>query len=212
VKKPRFVPLGVAQGWDPKSYAKAVRRLQRIGYRYIALGGMVPLKTAQILACLEAIARVRRPETKLHLLGITRTERANDFGRYGVASIDRTAPFQQSFKDDRDNYHTLERKYIAVRVMQIDGNLRLKRRILAGELDQNEGRRLEFACLSTLAAYDRGKTSLDATLDTLDAYQDFLGESRKRSEYEVTLAAQPWKPGRSSSGATSRSAAIESPG
>ena len=162
-EKPRFVPLGVAQGWDPASYAKAVRRLQRIGYRYIALGGMVPLKTPQILACLEAIARVRRPRRNFHLLGITRTERVNDFSRYGVASIDSTSPFQQSFKDDRDNYHTLERNYVAIRVMQIDGNQRLKRRILAGELDQNEGRRLERACLSSLTAYDRGKASLEAS-------------------------------------------------
>jgi hypothetical protein len=192
-EKPGFVPLGVAQGWDPASYAKAVRRLQRIGFRYIALGGMVPLKTPQILACLEAIARVRRPETQLHLLGVTRTERVNDFTRYGVASIDSTSPFQQSFKDDRDNYHTLERNYVAIRVMQIDGNVRLKRRILAGELDQNEGRRLEWACLTSLAGYDRRQVSLEGALDALDAYQDFLGEPRQRSEYEVTLAAQPWK-------------------
>ena len=170
-----------------------MRRLQRIGYRYIALGGMVPLKTTQILACLEAIARVRTPETQLHLLGVTRTERVNDFSRYGVASLDSTSPFQQSFKDDRDNYHTLERNYVAIRVMQIDGNQRLKRRILAGELDQNEGRRLERACLSSLTAYDRGKASLEATLDALDAYQDFLGESPQRSDYEETLVAQPWK-------------------
>ena len=134
-----------------------------------------------------------RPETRLHLLGVTRTERVNDFGRYGVVSLDSTSPFQQSFKDDRDNYHTLERNYVAIRVMQIDGNLRLKRRILAGELDQNEGRRLELACLSSLTAYDRGEASLEATLDALDAYQDFLGESSQRSDYEDTLGAQPWK-------------------
>jgi hypothetical protein len=77
--------------------------------------------------------------------------------------------------------------------MQVDGNLRLKRRILAGELDQNEARRLELACLSNLAAFDRGKATLDDVLDVLDAYQDFLGEPRRRDEYEVTLAAQPWK-------------------
>jgi hypothetical protein len=192
-EQPDFVPLGVAQGWDPASYAHAVRRLQRIGYRYIALGGMVPLKTAQILACLEAIARVRKPETRLHLLGITRTERANEFSRYGVASLDSTSPFRQSFKDDRDNYHTLERNYVAVRVMQIDGNQRLKRRILAGELDQNEGRHLERACLARLTAYDEGKASLQATLDALDAYHAFLGDAPQRIEYEETLLAQPWK-------------------
>ena len=115
----------------------------------------------------------------------------NEFSRYGVASIDSTSPFQQSFKDDRDNYHTLERNYVAIRVMQIDGNLRLKRRILAGELDQNEGRRLELRVCR--ASPPMTVASLEATLDALDAYQDFLGESRQRADYEETLAAQPWK-------------------
>jgi hypothetical protein len=43
VRRPRFQPLGVAQGWSPRSYAHAVQVLQKIGYRHIALGGMVPL-------------------------------------------------------------------------------------------------------------------------------------------------------------------------
>jgi hypothetical protein len=192
-EKARFVPLGVAQGWDAGSYAYAVRKLQRIGYRYIALGGMVPLRTPQILQCLDTVERVRRPETRLHLLGVTRTEQATEFSRFGVASIDSTSPFQQSYKDDRDNFHTLDRNYVAIRVMQIDGNLRLKRRILAGEFDQNKGRRLERACLSSLVAYDRGKESLDSTLDALDAYHQFLGEPERRTDHEETLVAQPWK-------------------
>jgi hypothetical protein len=50
-----FEPLGVAQGWSPTSYAKAVKSLQAIGYDYIALGGMVPLKTVEVEACLSAI-------------------------------------------------------------------------------------------------------------------------------------------------------------
>ena len=53
-RKVRFEPLGVAQGWSPASYAAAVRSLQEIGYTRIALGGMVPLKTPEILACLRA--------------------------------------------------------------------------------------------------------------------------------------------------------------
>ena len=166
------------------------RRFRRIGYRYIALGGMVPLKTPQILACLEGDrATSASPRRGFHLLGITRTERVNEFSRYGVASFDSTSPFRQSFKDDRDNYHTLERNYVAIRVMQIDGNLRLKRRILAGELDQNEGRRLEQACLSSLAAYDRGEASLEATLDALDCLPGLPGRARPaRRVLSETLA------------------------
>ena len=63
-RKARFEPLGVAQGWSPASYANAVRSLQRIGYTRIALGGMVTLKTHEILTCLQKISSVRRPRTR----------------------------------------------------------------------------------------------------------------------------------------------------
>ena len=44
-----FVPLGAAQGWSPESYAEIVKKLQSIGYDYIAVGGLVPRKTHEIL-------------------------------------------------------------------------------------------------------------------------------------------------------------------
>ena len=58
--KARVRPLGVAQGWSPASYAHSVKALQKIGFDYIALGGMVPLKSNEILACLEKIAECAR--------------------------------------------------------------------------------------------------------------------------------------------------------
>src|SRR3954452_7887926 len=92
-----FIPLAVAHGWSPKSYASAVRELQAVGYDRIALGGMVPLKTPDILACLQAVKRVLRKRTQLHLLGVTRTAHVRDFAAYGVTSFDSTSPFRQSF-------------------------------------------------------------------------------------------------------------------
>src|SRR5262245_39881847 len=44
-----FRELGVAEGWSPKSYASAVVALEKMGYDYVAVGGLVPLKTAEIL-------------------------------------------------------------------------------------------------------------------------------------------------------------------
>jgi hypothetical protein len=179
-----FTPLGVAQGWSPSSYAHSVQVLQQIGYSFIALGGMVPLKTTEIEACLSAIEDVRHPETHFHLLGITRTELVKHYERYGVTSFDSTSPFRQAFKDDRDNFYSPERKYVAVRVMQVDANNRLKRRVLAGELDQIQGRTLERSCLDSLAAYDRDDCPVEMPLAALAAYDAFLGEpdrSRLRS-------------------------------
>jgi hypothetical protein len=193
VTKARFEPLGVAQGWSPASYARAVDALQKMGYDYIALGGMVPLKTPEIEASLRAIEDVRHPETRFHLLGITRTELVKNYERYGVVSFDSTSPFRQAFKDDRDNYYAMERKYLAIRVMQIDNNNRLKQRVLAGQLDQNLGRRLERACLETLAAYDRDECRIDIPLEALDAYDSFLGEPDRQNEYWRTLHDRPWR-------------------
>jgi hypothetical protein len=197
-----FTPLGVAQGWSPTSYAHAVQKLQTIGYSSIALGGMVPLKTSDIEACLQAIEDVRHPDTHFHLLGITRTDLVRHYERYGVTSFDSTSPFRQAFKDDRDNYYSPERKYVAIRVMQIDSNHRLKQRVLAGHLDQHEGRRLEQACLETLAAYDRKECLIDEPLEALMAYDAFLEEPERRvslrgqarqDAYWRTLHDRPWR-------------------
>ncbi len=71
------VPLHAGRdrpGVEPGSYAAAVEELQKLGYRYIALGGMVPLKTPEILSCLQARGDVLRPETRMHLLGVTRLD------------------------------------------------------------------------------------------------------------------------------------------
>jgi hypothetical protein len=173
-----------------------------MGYTFIALGGMVPLKTAEIEACLRAIEDVRHPETHFHLLGITRTELVKHYERYGVTSFDSTSPFRQAFKDDRDNYYAPERKYVAIRVMQIDSNHRLKQRVLAGHLDQNKGRALEQACLDALAAYDRDECTIEAPLEALAAYESFLEDPERRpslrgpdrkAEYWRTLHDKPWR-------------------
>lgn len=193
-RRVRFIPIGVAHGWSPASYASAVRTLQRIGYERIALGGMVPLKTAEILACLRAIQAVRDPDTQLHLLGVTRCENVEAFAASGVTSFDSTSPFRQAFKDDRDNYYTLHGAHSAVRVPQVDGNPKLKGRIRAGQVDQAHALRLEQRCLTALRRYDTGRQPLDPLLEMLREY-DALCDGRKdrTDSYRETLEAQPWK-------------------
>lgn len=189
-----FTPVGVAQGWSPDSYAKAVEKLQEIGYTMIALGGMVPLKTRDILECLERIAHVRRPETRLHLLGVTRCDHVEDFQRYGVVSFDSTMPLMQAFKDGKDNYHTLRRPYTAVRVPQVQGNPRLQRQIGAGQVNQGEARRLEQACLRALREYGREAIPVEAVLDTVLEYERLHdGKTDRSAAYRQVLEDRPWE-------------------
>ncbi len=191
----RFTPLGVAQGWSPASYADAVEQVQKIGYKRIALGGMVPLKTAEILASLEAAAAVRRPDVTFHLLGVTRTEHVETFKRYGVTSFDSTSPLLQAFKDNRDNYHTERRTYTAIRVPQVEGNPRLQRSITAGKIDQERARILERTCLQALRAFDVGKVPMEQVLEPLAQYERlYEGKEQVRTAaYRELLEDCPWK-------------------
>jgi hypothetical protein len=190
----RFEPIGVAQGWSPRSYAHSVRELQKMGYKRIALGGMVPLRTPDVLTCLEAVARIRRRATQFHLLGITRCENVDAFERCGVTSFDSTSPFRQSFKDDTDNYYAVERMYVAIRIPQVDGNPKLRARIRAGQVRQAVAIKLEQACLSSMRRYDAGELKAATVLRALVEYDDLCDVGKDRTDaYRETLEARPWK-------------------
>ncbi len=190
----RFEPMAVAHGWSPLSYAKAVSQLQDIGYDRIALGGMVPLKTPDILDTLKVISVVLDPVVQLHLLGVTRTAHLQDFTGFGVTSFDSTSPFVQSFKDETDNYHTLDGSFIALRIPQVDGNTRLRKQVTAGLVDQRSARRFERDCLNRLRNYDKECMGVESVLDAIRGYAELFGTKKDRSaEYRRTLEAKPWK-------------------
>lgn len=192
----RIQPVGAAQGWGPKSYAHSVQEMQKMGYQRIALGGMVPLKSHEILECLRAVDSVRWPGTELHLLGINRVESMEQFARHGVTSFDSTSAFRQAFMDDRNNYHTATDSYTAIRVPQVDANPALKRLILSGSISQSEAISAERACLRALRRFDRGEVSHEEVLSALGSYESLVLGPKKKSYlslYDRTLRAAPWR-------------------
>ncbi|MCG6157723.1 tRNA-guanine transglycosylase DpdA [Rubinisphaera margarita] len=193
-QKVRFEPIGIAQGWSPKSYSKAVSALQKMGYKYIALGGLVPLKSTEILQVLEEVSPKLRPSTGLHLFGVTRLDYVKEFARHSVISFDSTSPLTQAFKEDRENYYGPERKYPAIRVPQVDINQKLKNRILSGEVSQAEAFRLERECLEALRDFDRRSFRRLELIEVLNEYQQLYGSTRNYSaDYEILLKDRPWK-------------------
>lgn len=192
--KGRFEPIGIAQGWSPKSYSRAVSSLQKMGYQYIALGGLVSLKSSEILEVLESVSPRLKPSTRLHLFGVTRLDHVKKFARHSVVSFDSTSPLTQAFKEDRDNYYGQQRKYSAIRVPQVDINLKLKNRVLSGEVKQAEAFRLERECLDALRQFDRRRFPRRDLIGLLNEYQQLFGGTRNYSaEYEVLLRDRPWK-------------------
>jgi hypothetical protein len=193
-QKFRFEPIGIVQGWSPKSYSRALSALQKMGYRYIALGGLVPLKSSEIVEVLELISPKLKPTTRLHLFGVTRLDHVKEFSQHGVVSFDSTSPLTQAFKEDRDNYYGNRRKYAAIRVPQVDVNVKLKNRILSGEVKQADAFRLERACLDALQKFDRRRFPRNDLIQLLAEYEELFGGTRNySSEYEVLLQDRPWK-------------------
>ena len=201
-----FVPLGVAQGWSPSSYAHAVRQLQKMGYQYIAMGGMVPLKTNEIDASLEAVSKVKKADVALHLLGVSRTDHITKFAGFGVTSFDSTSPLRQAFKDETDNYWTLDREYSAIRIPQVQGNPALQKLILSGKIPQQKARSAETMALLTMKRFAERKASVADAIAALRAYdevcadpdetrdpQKLLKKNGERYErYREVLEDRPW--------------------
>lgn len=193
-RKCGFEPVGVAHGWDPSSYAESVVALERIGYKRMALGGMVPLKNADILETLAAVSDVKGGDVEFHLLGVTRHEFVPVFQSYGVTSFDSTSPFRRAFKDETDNFYTRDRRFTALRVPQVDAMLKIKRLISSGKVKQGDAIAAEKTALRTLRAFDRDEASVDEAVDALRCYEMLYDQRHDRSErYRETLTARPWR-------------------
>jgi queuine/archaeosine tRNA-ribosyltransferase len=191
--------------------AAAAAKLAKMGYTYLAVGGMVPLDEPQIHRALGAIREALPPKVKLHLLGFGKIERISDYERHGVVSFDTTSPLLRAFKDAKRNYFAPGNNgelqyYTAIRVPQATRNTKLKHRARQGRLDQEHALALEKAALDSLRMYEKRRAKIDATLDKVIAYWNALnwteeasnakrerGEVQQREVYRRTLADRPWE-------------------
>lgn len=207
----RFVPMGVIQAWSPDSMAEAARRLVAMGYTYLAVGGMVPLKAEQIRQCLAAIRAAVPASTRLHVLGFAKADEISSFIPYNITSFDTTSPLIRAFKDDKQNYYMPAGPgklsyYTAIRVPQAIENNKLKRLVKMGTFRAEELTALEYTALKYLRAYDRNEADLEQTLEAVLEYNSPLAtnlpyeESRSDStmrklaeRYRHTLTNRPWK-------------------
>ncbi len=207
----RFTPIGVVQGWSPKSKARAAAQLSAMGYKYLAVGGLVPLRTRQIVLTLEAIRDTLPSRVKLHLLGFGKTADLNTLRRYGVHSFDTTSPLLRAFKDGRRNYYELLptghlNYHTAVRIPQALDNLKLLKRAKRGAIDQERLLRMEADALNAVRGYSTGTSSLSDAVKSVIAYgryslwNDQLDDEQNERRltvledaYSRTLASRAWE-------------------
>ena len=208
-----FTPIGVVQGYSPESMRSAAQSLLDMGYRYLAIGGLVPLRIDAIREAVGAVhqATCNVADARIHLLGFAKAEHIDEFRQYQVASFDSTSPLLRAFKDNSRNYWRKGSDgrldfFSAIRVPQAYDNVKLKNRVKKGEVSQEELVKCERRTLESLRDYDRESASLDDVLDNLTDYSRYLHESpsfggekleaklqKLRSSYRETLSAKVWK-------------------
>jgi hypothetical protein len=206
---PEFTPIGVVQGWSPSSMGNAAAKLEKMGYSYIALGGLVPLRAEDIHRCLKAVRERIAGRTRIHLLGFAKAECIDEFVQYGIESFDTTSPLLRAFKDARRNYYVLTENgldyYAAVRIPQALENARLVRAVKEGKLNQEVLLELEGKALAAVRGYDRKRVGLDEAVEAVADYGSLLDDdptegsaSREKLRDSIreatrrTLADCPW--------------------
>jgi hypothetical protein len=203
VQKPRFKPIGIAQGGTPEMFHESVAALINMGYNHIALGGLVRSPDTNILAILHALQPLRTSDLKLHVFGVARLSLVQSFVHLGVTSADSASPIRRAFLGTgEDNYWSAQGpRYAAIRVPQTKSNY-TKRGVdsMSQVLERNEELtetsllKLEQKALRLLRAYDRDEVSLDETLETVLSYDKLYGVKRDyESAYRRTLQDRPWK-------------------
>jgi hypothetical protein len=206
-----FTPMGAVQGWSPESMANAGAQLEKMGYRYIAIGGLVPLRAAQIHEVLQAIRARVSPSMNIHLLGFAKADQIHEFVKYDVTSFDSTSPLIRAFKDANKNYYVQRPGggldyYSAIRIPQATENPRLMQAVKRGDYRQEDLVKLEQRALTALRAYDQNKASADDVIDAVTEYSKPLLWDEKRTieknEAEIakyrektsrTIRDTPWK-------------------
>lgn len=189
-------PIGAVQGWDSKSYAEAARQYVAMGYDYIALGGMVRSTTAEILRVLKEVRQVVPETVKIHVFGVARLSALKQFQRLGIRSVDSASYLRQAWIRDAQGYLTRTgESYASIRVPAAGKSFRAKRIVSEGRASLRRVKKLEEDCLRVLNEYDKGRSSVEDTLDVLVEYDRLITSSRKvtRSLMRRTLETQPWK-------------------
>jgi queuine tRNA-ribosyltransferase-like protein len=195
-----FTPVGTIQALDPVGYANTARLYHELGYRHLAIGGLVPLPDAmveEIVAKVMAVVATLKPRPWVHLFGVFRPKLQARFRELKVDSFDSASYFRKAWLRSDQNYLAHNGKwYAALRVpMTSDGRTRKKLEQSGLDLPSLEAQ--ESKVLKLLCKFDRDEVSIRKVLDAVIEYDERLTRSSDvrslRAKYEQTLKDRPWR-------------------
>lgn len=200
----RFVPMGVIQARTPDEYASMAQGYVRMGYDYIALGGLVPRPDDDIINIVEAttsainhILPASYSRIRIHLFGILREGLLPRLRELGIASFDSGSYLRKAWLRSDKNYLSPSNTwYSAIRV-PYSSDPRFQKNAIEKGISLSELRKLEKECLQLLRAYEERQPGLPSILDKITQYDSLLlrtsDTNALREKYEIALKDAPWK-------------------
>jgi hypothetical protein len=197
----RFIPVGVVQGLGPKSYARQIGEYVEMGYRHLAIGGLVPRSDTdarEIVTAIDAATRQCKERPWIHLLGIFRPTLQPYFRELGIGSFDSATYFRKAWLRSDQNYLAANgRWYAAIRVPPLR-DPRTKSRLGESGVTETRLGEMEAAALQQLRAYDKGQATIDDALAAVLEYDKLLQRAELTNDkliaaYRRTLEDRPWR-------------------
>ena len=195
-----FTPVGAVQGVSAEHYGENVQKYFEMGYRHMAIGGLVPLKDQAIAEVVKSVFEAvnKLPQRPwIHLFGIYRPKLQEMFRSLGVDSFDSATFFRKAWLRSDQNYlGTNGRWYTALRVPMVN-DPRTRKRLLRTGCDVEQLERKERYALKTLVEYGKGEAGIEETLSAVLDYDSRLLRSSDiktmRNTYRRTLEDKPWQ-------------------
>lgn len=190
-----WVPIGAVQGWDADSYVQAAKKYVKMGYKYLALGGLVRTPTERIVQVVREVRSQIPGDAQLHVFGVARVQAISKFAKLGLNSVDSASMLRKAWLGSDRNYLTEAGWYSAIRVPQAEGCFRATRLVDEKKITFGQLSKLEQYCLRGIRKHAAGTSSpAKSLLDLLVEYDTLVAGSRKgtRERIRRTLEDRPW--------------------
>jgi hypothetical protein len=190
-----WVPIGAVQGWDARSYSAAAQQYVKMGYEYIALGGLVRSTTDEILNIVEEVRTVVPDNIQIHLFGVARPAAIRPFADMGINSVDSASVLRQAWMRTKDSYLLENDFYGAIRIPEAGKSFRAKQIEQHAGLTEARIVELEQAALTTVRAFAAGNCRLESCLEAVMEYDKLVTADREDMTdiYRKTLEDRPWE-------------------
>lgn len=195
-----FIPVGTIQGLSPTEYSSSVRLYHELGYRHLAIGGLVPLPDAvveEVITEVMSAAEELNPRPWVHLFGIFRPKLQSRFRELRVDSFDSATYFRKAWLRSNQNYLASNGKWYAAVRVPMTSDARTRKRLEQSGMDLVTLEAQEAHVMRLLCDYDNERAGLREVLNEVIEYDARLtrsGDARSlRSDYERTLKDRPWR-------------------